>query len=261
MSEQIGDNGWYDDVKIDRKKVVLFFVIDTSGSMCGKKIETVNDAMRGVIPEVKRISNDNVDAEIYIAVMQFDNSAVWITSEPQKADDFDWSDLSARVYGGTNLIDACYKLEEKLSKSNKNGFMVNASASSTYAPIIILMSDGYPNGYPNDKSYEHVIDDLKKIGWFKAAMKAAIAIGDDAQKDVLSYFTGSMETVLEAHNPEALRSVIQFVTVTSTQIGTKSSDVSKKHVDEVVSKQGELIENIKNKYQFSNDADSDQDLW
>ena len=37
-------------VKIARRTMVLFFVVDTSGSMMGEKIGSVNDAIRETVP-------------------------------------------------------------------------------------------------------------------------------------------------------------------------------------------------------------------
>ncbi|MBQ7984844.1 MAG: hypothetical protein IJ250_04315, partial [Bacteroidales bacterium] len=58
---------------------------------------------------------------------------------------------------------------------------------------------------------------------FKSAIKIAIAIGDDADKDVLKDFTGSSEAVITVHNIDALKQIIRIVAVTSSQIGSKSS--------------------------------------
>lgn len=45
--------GLLDNESIPRRKMILFFVIDTSGSMIGKKIGSVNDAIENVF-----IAND-----------------------------------------------------------------------------------------------------------------------------------------------------------------------------------------------------------
>ena len=46
-----------DTIEIPRRTMVLFFIVDTSGSMEGKKIGAVNTAIREVIPEIRDISN------------------------------------------------------------------------------------------------------------------------------------------------------------------------------------------------------------
>ena len=42
--------------EIPRKTLVMFFLIDTSGSMEGEKIASLNDAMREILPDIKKIS-------------------------------------------------------------------------------------------------------------------------------------------------------------------------------------------------------------
>ena len=58
--------GLLDNESIPRRKMILFFVIDTSGSMIGKKIGSVNDAIENVLPMIGEISDENPDAEINI---------------------------------------------------------------------------------------------------------------------------------------------------------------------------------------------------
>ena len=56
--------GMFDDVEgIVKRQMVLFFVVDTSGSMQGTKIGAVNTAIREVIPEIRSISSSN--ASVY----------------------------------------------------------------------------------------------------------------------------------------------------------------------------------------------------
>ena len=46
--------GMFDDIEgIVKRQMVLFFVVDTSGSMQGTKIGAVNTAIREVLPELK----------------------------------------------------------------------------------------------------------------------------------------------------------------------------------------------------------------
>jgi uncharacterized protein YegL len=45
--------GIFDKVEgIVKRQMVLFFIVDTSGSMMGTKIGTVNTAIREVLPEL-----------------------------------------------------------------------------------------------------------------------------------------------------------------------------------------------------------------
>lgn len=223
-----------DRVPIARRKMILFFLIDTSGSMSGKKIQSVNDAIENVLPIIGEISDENPDAEINIAAMKFSTGVDWVYNEPKEAKDFIWQPVSPEAL--TSLGEACRELSRKLSRSN--GFMPTSTGSGYYAPAIILLSDGGPTD-----DFQGGLKVLKENSWFKNAIKVAIAIGDDADEDVLKDFTGSSEAVIKVHNIDALKTMIRVIAVTSSQIGSKSSsagDASKQ--DEVIK---EITESVK----------------
>ncbi len=233
-------------VEVARRTMTLFFVVDTSGSMAGSKMGTVNSAIEEVIPEIRKISGENADALIKIAVLQFANGADWVTPAPIDATDFTWNFLSAN--GLTSFGDACRKLNEKLSRS---AFMSDVAGS--FAPAIFLLSDGEPTD-----DYSRDLDKLKENNWFRKAIKVAVAIGDDANGDVLAEFVGNREGVLTVHTPEALAKMIRFVSVTASQIGSTSGTVGTGKVDEVQSKQGDMLDKLSQVK--AQDTDDDGDL-
>ncbi len=202
-----------DAVSIPRRTMVLFFLVDTSGSMSGDKIGAVNEAIREVIPEIKDISSENADALIKIAVLNFSSGASWLYDGPIEADQFVWNNLEAG--GLTDMGVAFGMLNEKLSRTQ---FMADAIGS--YAPAIFMMSDGEPTD-----EYKKGLDEVRKNKWFKVAIKVAVAIGADANTEILKEFTGNEECVLTVRTPEALKKMIRFASVTASQIGSKSSGV------------------------------------
>ena len=226
-------------VSVPRRTMTLFFLIDTSGSMEGNKIGAVNDAVVNVLPMLNDISETNPDAEIKVAALEFSNGVNWLYDEPKLAKDFIWQDVAAS--GLTSLGAACSELASKLSRSG--GFM--QSASGSFAPAIILLSDGGPTD-----DYNTGLAKLKANNWFKSAIKIAIAIGDDADKDVLKDFTGSSEAVITVHNIDALKQIIRVVAVTSSQIGSKSSTAGE------TTKQEQVVKDIQDATQNIDGAES-----
>ncbi|MBS4026100.1 MAG: VWA domain-containing protein [Clostridia bacterium] len=224
--------GKYDKVEgISKRTMVLFFIIDKSYSMSGSKIGAVNVAVREVIPEIQKIAEDSADANIKIAVLTFSSGAQWMYQSAIDAKDFQWNGIN--VDGTTDIGQAFKLLNEKLARNG--GFMTDAAGS--YAPAIFLMSDGQPTD-----EYKKALADLKNNNWFKASLKAAVAIGDDADKDMLAEFTGNLESVLIVHTPEALKKLIRFVSVTASKIGSKSSNAP---IDgEVQTKQSDFNQQI-----------------
>lgn len=196
-----------------RKVMTLFYVVDTSGSMCGSKIGSVNSAMEEAITsDLPEISAANDDAEIKVAIMQFSSGCSWITpqSGPIAIGDVIWNDLNAG--GVTDLGAACKELDKKLSRNE----YLN-SQTGAYAPVILLFSDGGPTD-----NWEKELKQLKLNNWFKHAIKIAIAIGDDADKTVLAEFTGTIESVITVNDKHTLKALIRKVSVRASEFQSHS---------------------------------------
>ena len=198
-------------VKPAKKELVIFFLIDTSGSMSGTKIGAVNTAIREVLPVLRGVGGS--DANIKIAVLGFSTNAHWI-SPPVSVDEFMWEDITA--VGWTDFGAALNRLCEKMSRKE----FLN-SGTGYAAPVAILMSDGQPTD-----AWLAPLELLRQNNWFKLATKLAIAIGNDADKKVLAEFTGDPQAVLVSHTPEDLKKLIKIVTLTSSQIGSKNTAIN-----------------------------------
>ena len=229
--------GIFDKVEgIVKRQMVLFFIVDTSGSMMGTKIGAVNTAIREVLPELKGIGGSDVDLKI--ACLKFSSGCSWMHPSPVPVENFQWNNLSAD--GVTDFGAACKELSDKMAKEK---FLSVPSAS--VAPAIFLMSDGEPTD-----DYKSGLAELQKNNWYKYAIKVAVAIGDDANTEVLREFTGNIEAVVTVHTPEALRKMIRFVSITSSQIGSKSQPMQDGQVE---SKQDAMIDQIKDLQQADPD--------
>jgi uncharacterized protein YegL len=229
--------GIFDNVEgIVKRQMVLFFLIDTSGSMEGTKIGAVNTAIREVLPELQGIGGSDVDLKI--ACLHFSSGCEWMHTAPVPVENFQWTNVIAN--GVTDFGVAC---KELASKMDKNKFLNAPSAS--VAPAIFLMSDGEPTD-----DYKSGISSLQQNNWFKYAIKVAVAIGDDANIDVLREFTGNIEAVITVHTPEALRKMIRFVSITSSQIGSKSQPMQDGQIE---SKQDAMIDQLKDLQQTDPD--------
>ena len=200
-----------------RKIMTLFYLVDTSGSMMGDKLGSVNSAMEEAITvDLPDISSANDDAKIRIAIMQFSTGCAWITpnSGPIPIGDVIWNDLTPN--GITDLGAACKELDSKLSRT---GFL--QSQTGAYAPVILLFSDGGPTD-----DWESGLKKLKENNWFKHAIKIAVAIGDDADRDVLAAFTGTPEAVIGVRDKQTLKALIRKVSVRASEFQSHSKQSS-----------------------------------
>jgi len=184
-----------DKVEIPMRKMVVFFIIDTSGSMEGSKIGAVNNACRELIPELADLPVISGDTQVKVAVLEYSSGARWITAKgPIDVESFSWINLEAS--GITDIGAAFNALNEKLSSKyfQTGGFI---------APVIIVTTDGSPTD-----DWKPALAALKQNKWFKAAIKVGVAIGDEADRNVLTAFTGSEGMVLDVFTSATIRKVI-----------------------------------------------------
>lgn len=206
---------------VPRRVMPLIFVVDTSGSMEGAKIASLNTAVRDALVDVGEISKNNGDAQIKVGALEFSSGVNWMYPQLINAEEFQWQDLKE---GGLTSLGAAYdELNNKLSRSH--GFMAEPSGSR--APAIILLSDGVPTD-----DYKHSLEKLKGNPWYKVGVKVAIAIGDDTDTDILAEFTGEKEAVITVHNVDQLKKIIRTVSVTASRVASQSASVDTKEKED-----------------------------
>ena len=195
-----------------RKVMTLFYLVDTSGSMGGSRIGTVNAAMEECIPLLREVAAANDDAEIKVAILQFSSGCSWITpvSGPVGLDDIIWNDLQAG--GMTEFGGALLELDKKLSRNE----YLN-SQTGAYAPVILLLSDGGPTD-----NWEVGLNKIKENNWFKHAIKIAIDIESGSDRSVLAQFTGNPEAILDAKDTATLKKMIHKVSVRASEFQSHS---------------------------------------
>lgn len=209
----VEEEDFLEGMEPSKKSMTIFFLIDTSGSMGGTKIGTVNATMEELLPEL--IGLGGTETDISIAAMRYDSNVSWITPEPMRVEEYQvWPRQSAT--GMTAMGAAFEELNRKLSRS---AFMNKPSLS--FAPVIFLMSDGAPND-----DWKKGLALLKKNSWYRYGLKIAVGIGSAPNMDVLREFTGDPELAIQAHGAAELKRLIQFLAVTSSQIGSKSMSLT-----------------------------------
>lgn len=205
---------------LKKRAMVVFFVVDISGSMRGARIGAVNDAIRNVLPELKKRERGNTAAEIRIAVLDFSTRANWRTLSPEPVSTFQYRDIE-NVGGGTNYGTAFAALNEKLSRKQ----FLNSTAGA-YTPLIIFMTDGKPSDMG---LYKEELERLKQNKWFQYSTRAGIAIEEGALspecKRVLMEFTENDKNVYEAKNTVILAKQIELVTLTGVDFVTQQGSI------------------------------------
>jgi uncharacterized protein YegL len=176
----------------------LIWVADSSGSMATDgKIQALNTAIREAIPHMQKVADENPNAQVLVRAIQFASGAQWHISQPTPVDDFKWADLSAQ--GETDMGKALSMVADQLK--------IPPMTDRALPPVLVLVSDGQPTD-----DFNKGLRDLMEQPWGKKAVRIAIAIGTDADHDVLQKFIGHSELKpLQANNPEALVKYIKWV--------------------------------------------------
>jgi uncharacterized protein YegL len=221
------------------KTCPLFFMIDTSGSMCGERIAVLNNAFGDVIPVIGGISPD-VNADIKIALLEFNSGARWLTPGLVDINSYSWADLEG--YGLTDFGAACTMLNESLSR---NAFM--GDPAGFFAPLIFLFTDGQPCD-----DFEVPLVQLWRNNWFCHATKVAFAIGEDPDVDILARFTGNADAVIRVNTSETLRDTIRFVPIRGIQLTLCALRPVTEEMDYI---QTELINEVKNYFTNMDNGD------
>lgn len=176
----------------------FIWIADCSGSMgVDGKIQALNNAIRQSIPLMRTEADQNPNAQVLVRAIRFSSGAQWHVSQPTRVEDFKWDDLEA---DGVTDLGAALKLAA-------DQLRMPPMTERALPPVLVLISDGQPTD-----DYQNSLKELMELPWGKKAVRIAIAIGEDAEHEVLQKFIGNPELrPLQANNPDALIKHIKWV--------------------------------------------------
>jgi uncharacterized protein YegL len=179
----------------------ITWVLDCSGSMAeGGKIEALNNAIREVLPAMRKAAEGNPEVQYYMRAIRFSSGASWHIPTPTPLAEFKWVDLKAE--GETDMGQAFALLAEDLRNIPQD--------TRSLPPQILLVSDGKPTD-----DWKGALQALFEVPWGRRATKQAIAIGQDADHETLKKFIDDIERpVLRADNAEQLVRHFRYVSTT-----------------------------------------------
>ena len=164
-----------------RRNLQFFWLIDWSGSMAGERIQKVNNAIRSVLPDIRKI-DEKERLNIFMRAIKFGSRAEWhVGPKPVPISEFNWVDMDASG-GSTSTTKAIDMLTAELD--------VNKIGQRSVPPVVLLLSDGMCTDEPESVYYE-AINRLNQAPWGKKAVRLSIGIGDqtnDYNKEQLDSF-------------------------------------------------------------------------
>ncbi len=176
----------------------FIWIADCSGSMAyDGKIQALNNAIQEAIPHMRAAADENPNAEVLVRAARFSSGAHWHIAAPTPVAEFQWQDLQSG--GATDMGKALALVADELK--------IPPMTDRALPPVLVLISDGQPTD-----DFSAGLKAIMAQPWGIKAVRIAIAIGADADREVLQQFIGNPEQPpLPAHNAEALVRLIKWV--------------------------------------------------
>lgn len=183
------------------KPLPVILLLDTSGSMYGDKIGSLNDAVRKMLGTfTKEESQAN---EFLVSVITFGGTAS-LAYPPTPASELTYTDLSAD--GGTPL-GAAIAVAKSLIEDRER------TPGRAYRPLVVLVSDGVPTD-----SWESTLDQFIQDGRSAKCDRMALGIGREAYEGqgratLERFIAGTEHKVFEAKDAGEIHNFFKFVTM------------------------------------------------
>ncbi len=168
----------FPNVQLSRRPLHFIYICDCSGSMrANGKMQALNQAIRQSLPEMVQVAQQNPEAQILVRVLSVADRAAWHLATPTPVNQVlpQWSDLQAG--GLTALGEAMDQLAAVLRTPPME--------LRALPPVLVLISDGAPTD-----DFQASLQTLMAEPWAAKAVRLAIAIGHDADLEVLQQFIG-----------------------------------------------------------------------
>jgi uncharacterized protein YegL len=185
----------------------FFFVIDSSGSMAvDGKIQSLNNAIREALPHLREVAAQNPFANVLVRALIFSSGTRWHVEQPTPVDTVSWSDVPAGGY--TDFGAALHELAGVLR--------MPPMEQRAFPPVIVVISDGQATD-----DFASGLDALLAEPWGRRAVRLAIAIGRDADLDMLQAFIGDPAVKpFAARDPDQLAYLVRFVSTAASRLAS-----------------------------------------
>ncbi len=195
----------------------VIVLADVSGSMAENgKISVLNRSVQEMIAGFIDASSSRV--EIQVAVIVFGGDSAKLHQDLVPARKFIWTDMEAK---GKTPLGAAFNLAKELVEDKQK------IPSRAYSPVIILASDARPTDTIASKDaigWEQALKELLASERASKASRYALAIGDDADLDVMKKFLDNPDSrVFQANEVGEIHRFFRYVTMSVSERSRSSN--------------------------------------
>ena len=180
-----------------KRVLPLILLADTSSSM-REWMGELNTAIRDMLGTLKE--QESLKAEIHISFITFGNGGASLHTTLTPVSNIEFNNFTE---GGMTPLGGALRIAKEIVENRE------IIPSKSYAPIILLLSDGGPN----DDGWEDEMHRFINDGRSKKCMRMSLGIGRDYDYDVLKSFSSSGE-VYEAKDSTNIIDFFKFMTMT-----------------------------------------------
>jgi uncharacterized protein YegL len=195
------------------RRLPVYLLLDTSGSMSGEPIEAVKNGVQVMISSLRQ--NPQAIETAFLSVITFDSIAQQIIPLTDLAS-FQMVDLKAT--GVTALGDALKLVSNKIDNEVAKTTM---EQKGDWKPLVFIMTDGIPTD-----DWQSGLNEFKQR---KTAFTVACAAGSGADTSILKQITENVVS-LDTADSASIGKFFQWVTasigVSSTKVEDSGKDVS-----------------------------------
>lgn len=189
----------------------VVLLLDSSGSMSGEKIATLNHAVNEMIDSFKSGAGGN-EVEIQMGIIRFGGDVKYEMPLQSVAQ---ISGIGLQAGGGTPMGTAIEMAKDLIEDKE-------VIPSKGYRPTVVLVSDGAPTD-----NWEEPINKFISEGRSSKCDRMAMAIGTSQNDPVLNKFlSGTENKVFLASDASKIKDFFRMVTM-SVSVRSKSSDPNK----------------------------------
>lgn len=141
-------------------------------------MQALNYAIADMLPHLVSWQEEQEQAQVLVRAISFANEPAWHVSTPTPVADLRWKPLHHVERGRTNMGSAFRMLAQALAPG--------AMERRALRPSILLITDGLPTDPPGE--LEAGLNELLSLPAGRSALRLALAIGRDANSELLSRF-------------------------------------------------------------------------
>ncbi|MFV8367613.1 vWA domain-containing protein [Flavobacterium sp. XS1P27] len=192
------------------RRLPVYLLLDTSGSMSGEPIEAVKNGVQIMISSLRQ--NPQAIETAFLSVITFDSTAQQIIPLTDLAS-FQMVDI--RATGVTALGEALKLVANKIENEVQK---TTTEQKGDWKPLVFIMTDGIPTD-----DWQSGLNEFKKS---KVAFTVACAAGSGADTDILKQITENVVS-LDTADSASIGKFFQWVTASIGVSSTKVEDSGK----------------------------------